>query len=99
MIIMENIKDKQWNEAYSRIIYQFCFKKYKEIENISEIKKDIKELYLVEDRNKDKYYLITTHKNILRKNEDLQLPLLVIYHCKKDDILMFSYTAKDFFEK
>ena len=87
---MTNIKEFPTNEYYTRIIKDFNFIEYKKISQKKEFQELFQNLYLFKSRNGDSYYLADSEKNI---------PLLIIYHCKKLDIYIFSYKCKDMFEE
>ena len=96
---MIEIKEFQTNEYYSRIIKDFNFIEYKTITIKKEFQELFQHLYLFKAKNGDSYYLADSKKNILDKIEEKKLPLLIIYHCKKLDIYMFSEQCKDIFEE
>ena len=96
---MTNIKEFPTNEYYTRIIKDFNFIEYKKISQKKEFQELFQNLYLFKSRNGDSYYLADSEKNILDKIEEKNIPLLIIYHCKKLDIYIFSYKCKDLFEE
>lgn len=95
---MTNIKEFPTNKYYTRIIKDFNFIEYKKISQKKEFQELFQNLYLFKSRNGDSYYLADSEKNILDKIEEKNIPLLIIYHCKKLDIYIFSYECKDMFE-
>ena len=95
---MENINLLKNDKDFNRIISDFNFKKFKKINIQDEFKDIFLEIYLLENKNKEIYYLIKCKKNSLTTIEKIGLPILMFYYSDMYDMCLCADSAKKILE-